>query len=147
MITLEAYRVSTDCFSHGLFSTPPFIKCAYRGYYNDILLMNRFLSIYKFLQRFCVRLTITTYFFVFGILLLCGDVETNPGPFTITKSVQGSFHQGDPRLGANAGSQCVCNSLFSIVLSVIKNVAIWNSADLDYILYEGNKIVQKSRIH
>jgi len=74
------------------------------------------------------------------ILLVCDDIESNPGPYTIIKSVQGSFHQGDPRLGRNAGTQCVCNSLFSIVWSVIKNITFWNTSDLDIILCKGTQL-------
>ena len=74
------------------------------------------------------------------ILLVCGDIETNPGPYTILKSVQGSFHQADPRLGTNAGTQCVCNSLFSIIWSAIKNVSLWNTTDLDIVLCEATKL-------
>jgi len=66
-------------------------------------------------------------------LLSCGDIESNPGPFTIIKSVQGSFHQGDPKLGRNVGTQCVCNSLFAIVWYI----SIWNTGDLNLVLYEG----------
>jgi len=86
-----------------------------------------------------VRLT-TVFLFALVILLLCGDIETNPGPYTIVKSVQGSFHQGDPQLGRNVGTQCVCNSLFAIVWSVVKNVSIWNMVDLNHVLCEGTKL-------
>jgi len=39
------------------------------------------------------------------------------------KSVQCSSHQEDPRLGTNTSTQCVCNSLFAIVWSVIRNIS------------------------
>jgi len=105
MITLDAYRISIGCFCPRLLSTISFIKRAYRNYYNDILFMNRLYSGYCFLKYVCVRLT-TVFLFALVILLLCGDIETNPGPYTIIKSVQGSFHQGDPLLGRNVGTQC-----------------------------------------
>ncbi|XP_057297689.1 uncharacterized protein LOC130628722 [Hydractinia symbiolongicarpus] len=73
------------------------------------------------------------------VLLLSGDVETNPGPCTILKSVQGSFHQGDVRLGTFTGIQCMCNSLFAIVWSALKKISFWNPGDLDHILSEGTK--------
>jgi len=34
----------------------------------------------------------------------------------------------------------VCNSLFAIVWSVIKNISFWNALDLDLVLYEGTKL-------
>jgi len=111
MITLEAYRISIGCFSPRFRSTISWIKRVYRDYYKDILLTNRFSSIASFLKSFSVRLTIV-FFFAAIILLVSGDIEINPGPYTIIKSVQGSFHQADPRLGTNAGTQCVCNYLF-----------------------------------
>ncbi|XP_057302950.1 uncharacterized protein LOC130637935 [Hydractinia symbiolongicarpus] len=73
------------------------------------------------------------------VLLLSGDVETNPGPCTILKTIQGSFHQGDVRLGTFTGTQCMCNSLFAIVWSALKKVSFWNPGDLDHILSEGTK--------
>ena len=46
-------------------------------------------------------------------LKLSGDVEPNPGPYEIIRSVQGSFNQGSIALfGATAGRQCACNALF-----------------------------------
>ena len=58
----------------------------------------------------------------------------------ILKTVQGTFHQGDPRLGEFTGTQCVCNALFSICLSAVKKVPYWNSSDLDYIIREGTNL-------
>lgn len=75
---------------------------------------------------------------VFLILLLCGDIEENPGPNI--KVTQGSFHQGDARFGQSAGTQCMCNALFSIFFSAVKRVYHWSTRDLDYILTEGNRI-------
>jgi len=141
MISIETYRVSIGCFATRIFSRTSFIKRAYRGYYNDILLMSRFSSIFKFLSPDFMRMKlITTIFVAVVILLMSGDIETNPGPYTILKSVQGLFHQGDPRLGESVGTQCVCNSLFAIVMSVIKNIFQWNSSDLDLILCEGTHL-------
>ena len=48
-------------------------------------------------------------------LKLSGDVELNPGPYELLKSVQVSFNQGNVALfGETAGRQCACNALFSI---------------------------------
>ena len=44
------------------------------------------------------------------LLLLGGDIETNPGPtYAVDKAVLGTFHQGDQRFGETAGVQCACN--------------------------------------
>ena len=58
--------------------------------------------------------------------------------YTIVKLVQGSFHQGHTKFGETAGRQCVCNALLAIAWSKIKKVSLWRSADLDYILIQGD---------
>ena len=74
-------------------------------------------------------------------ILLDGDVESNPGPtYKILKTVQGSFHQADPRFRETAGRQCACNALYSITWSVIRRIGLWNTSDLDFILFEGDKL-------
>ena len=57
--------------------------------------------------------------FVILPLLISGD-ESNLGPITIDKVVKASFHQGDPKFGDSAGSQCMCNALWSICYSAKK---------------------------
>ena len=76
------------------------------------------------------------------LLLQDGDVETNPGPqtFTVLKSIQGSFNQGDAQFGETAGRQCSCNALYAIGWSAIRRVGLWSMTDLDHILIEGDKI-------
>ena len=50
-------------------------------------------------------------------LKLSGDIELNPGPHKIIKSVQGSFNKSDVALyGETAGRQCACNALFDYIL-------------------------------
>ena len=62
------------------------------------------------------------------ILKLSGDVELNPGPYAIIRSIQGSFNQGNVALfGETAGRQCVCNALFSICWSVVRDICNWKS--------------------
>ena len=74
-------------------------------------------------------------------LKLSGDVELNPGPYEIKRSVWGSFNQGNVALfGETAGRQCVCNALFLICWSVVRDICNWKSVDLDYILIEGDKL-------
>ena len=73
------------------------------------------------------------------ILLLAGDIESNPGPdHKIVKSVLGSFHQGHPKFAETAGIQCACIALHSICFSIVKKVSIWKMHDLDYILELGD---------
>ena len=74
-------------------------------------------------------------------LKLSGDVELNPGPYEIKRSVQGSFNQDNVALfGETAGRQCACNALFLICWSVVRDICNWKSVDLDYILIEGDKL-------
>ena len=56
------------------------------------------------------------------------------------KPVQGKFNQGNVAVfGDTAGKQCACNALYSVCLSVVRDVSIWNLYDLDNILIEGDK--------
>ena len=74
-------------------------------------------------------------------LKLSGDVELNPGPFEIVRTVQGSFNQGNVALfGEIAGRQCACNALFSFCWSVVREISFWKTIDLDFILFEGDKL-------
>ena len=69
--------------------------------------------------------------------------ESNPGPTTyqILKSIQGTFHQGNVIMfGMTAGRQCACTALLSICWSVVKQINIWKTSDLDCVLIEGDKI-------
>ena len=57
-------------------------------------------------------------------LKLSGDVELNPGPYEIVRTVQGSFNQGHVALlGETAGRQCVCKALFSICWLVVREIS------------------------
>ena len=79
-------------------------------------------------------------------LMLSGDIECNPGPIIgqPSKSIQGSFNQGDiSRFGATAGIQCSCNALVSILYSNHKEIDYWKTFDLDHILMEGDKNFKK----
>ena len=52
------------------------------------------------------------------VLLLGGDIETNPGlTYEVDKAVLGIFHQGDQRFGEMVGVQCACNSLYALCWS------------------------------
>ena len=56
------------------------------------------------------------------------------------KSVQGSFHQGNIKIGETAGKQCTCCSLFSVAFTLVKTPGYWDRKDLDFILENGNRI-------
>ena len=72
------------------------------------------------------------------ILLIDRNIENNPGPtFEILKVVQGSFHEGNAKLGYTAAVQCACNSLYPLCLYTVKRVTVWTTCDLDYILENG----------
>ena len=56
------------------------------------------------------------------------------------KSIQGSFHQGDPKFGHSAGKQCTCCSLFAIAFTLCKSPSRWNNNDLDFIVEYGDLV-------
>ncbi|XP_062580569.1 uncharacterized protein LOC134242498 [Saccostrea cucullata] len=55
-------------------------------------------------------------------------------------SVQGSFHQADPMFGDNAGTQCVANCLSAIAYHVLKSAKIWQTADVNKVLVNGDEL-------
>ncbi|XP_062612107.1 uncharacterized protein LOC134273904 [Saccostrea cucullata] len=55
-------------------------------------------------------------------------------------SVQGSFHQADPMFGDNAGTQCVANCLSAIAYHVLKSAEIWQTADVNKVLVNGDEL-------
>ena len=60
------------------------------------------------------------------LLKIAGDVELNPAPYEVIKSVQGSYNQGNVSLfGETAGRQCACNAMFSMCWSFIKKISCW----------------------
>ena len=89
-----------------------------------------------------LRLNINMAFLKLSMLLLDGDIESNPGPVTykIQKAVLGTFHQGHSKFGSTSGIQCCCNALYAICFSLVKKVSIWKSWDLDYILENGDAV-------
>jgi len=50
----------------------------------------------------------------------------------------GSSHQGNPKYGPTAGTQCVCNSLSSLCYSKIILPRYWTTNDIDSVLTFGN---------
>ena len=64
-------------------------------------------------------MNINLAFLKLSLLLLSGDIESNPGPAPasnkIQKAVLGSFHQGHPRFSDTSGIQCSCNALYAVL--------------------------------
>ena len=59
-------------------------------------------------------------------LKLSGDVESNPGPYEIVRTVQGSFNRGNVALfGETAGRQCASNALFLVCWSIDREISFW----------------------
>ena len=85
-------------------------------------------------------------FLKLSLLLLDGDIESNPGPSPIANKIQkavlGTFHQGHPKFGNTAGIQCLCNALYAIRFSVVKKVGVWKPFDLDYILENADETLK-----
>ena len=59
---------------------------------------------------------------------------------TIKTIAQGNFHQGDPKFGNTAGTQCACNSLIAILYTQTKNGNEINGHDMDVILNLGDEL-------
>ena len=69
-------------------------------------------------------------------------IESNIGPrnCAIKKAVQASRHQVHFKYEESTGMQCTSNAYISVVFSVIKNINLWKSLDLDCLLEQGNRI-------
>ena len=141
MITIEAYRARIGCFhSKGQSGQRTKRQCSKAQSFKS---GNHFAFPEEFVKTFIIFVFILTLkwninmtiFKLSMLLLLSGDIESNPGPVTykIQKSVSGTFHQGHSKFGNTSGIQCCCNALFAICFSLIKKVSIWKSWDLDYI--------------
>ena len=75
-------------------------------------------------------------------LILCGDIETNPGPVfnNSAKTIHAPYSQGNVDIfGENAGRQCVPMSLCSLIYLYRKN-SICDSSDLVNIMNLGNQL-------
>ena len=59
----------------------------------------------------------------------------------------GYSNQGDQRFGNSAGKQCACISVFSIIISRLKEIGKWKSLDQDLILVCGDKIYKGQSIN
>ena len=135
MISIEAYRTSIGNFNY---TSQYNLKTIYRNIIIGSHMTSSGLACLLKLASFCSLLLHLVI-----VLLLSGDVELNPGPCTPTKSIKGSFHQGNPRFGNTAGSQCMCNAFWAICYSKIKCVCYWAQWDLDIILQHGNDLYKE----
>ena len=64
----------------------------------------------------------------------------------ITEVLKASHHQANARYGETAGIQCACMTLMAICLTIFKDVHVWESYDLDYILEQGDRIFKDLRM-
>ena len=139
MISLEAYRACIGTYQQkNIISHKTF--CHYRDLNNNRLL---FETIYSHLPIYLgILILINVSFLKMSLLIQHGDIETNPEPvYTLMKSVTASYHQGDISMfGETAGRQCLCNSIYAIVWSMLKTIGTWNEQDLNHILNEGDKL-------
>ena len=55
----------------------------------------------------------------------------------IKKAVLGSHHQGILKYREAAGIQCTSNAFIAVCFSAVKNVSVWKSWDIDFILDQG----------
>ena len=146
MITIEQWRAAIGNFNHAHYGCcskfkNQLLRCIF-VYFAKLLFVLVVLCCWSSLVNLSMGLLI------FFKLLRAGDVELNPGPtYNISKIVQASFHQGHSMFGASAGTQCVCNALFAVCWTKIKNVSFWNSCDLDYILIKGDELYKSINLY
>ena len=159
MLSLEAYRVAIGVFYLRLKHRIHIRQCRERNSRkscssscrscSNVLPRNFIPSLWQIKIPFLICSATLVFFLnlhyskVMAENLTQEGVESNPGPrnFAIKKSVQASHHQGDSRYQIeSAGKQCTANAYLAIVLSAIKNVNIWKSFDLDYVLEQGDRI-------
>ena len=132
MISIEAYRAVIGIF---IFITPIRAKTFLHGMTRSKFNRNRILRLFQQSSALYVM-----FVFITVSLLIAGDIESNPGPYTLNKVIEGGFHQGDKRFGNTAGSQCMCNALWSICYSQLKCVRYWKEWDINRILELGNDL-------
>ena len=153
MICLEAYRVSVGCFNH---TAQLGLKSIFKNMTLESNISPKGLTRLLALTRLCFVICFLSYFALVSpsspkltrmlllpdafyecpgrSLILSGDIELNPGS-SIVKVVSGTFAQSNfTQFGPFAGSQCMCNALWSICFFTAKNPRFCSSSDLDTIL-------------
>ena len=56
----------------------------------------------------------------------------------IKKAVSGSNHYGNLKYDETAGIQCTITALIAVCFSAVKNISVWKSWNLDFILNQGD---------
>ena len=147
MIEIEAYRARIGSFCAAQQRKRTGSKTRRCGFgfhnnsYNHEVYTNILHNLIVFVFIITLKFNINMAFLKVSLLLIAGDIESNPGPVDhIRKAVLGSFHQGNDRFGNSSGNQCTCNALYAICFSLIKKVNIWKSWDLDYVLDHGDAL-------
>lgn len=82
------------------------------------------------------------------LLIVCGDVEENPGPSTANFPLKGTIHQGDDAFSDNSrGRQCVPCCLSFFVYNELHPLQTkeWHAIDLDRILYIGDFVYRYTK--
>ena len=107
MISLDAYRLSIGLFNNS--SLQINLRTICRGLTIGLHVSSKGVSQLLKPTRFM------TLFVLTAILLTCVDIESNPGPTFSISTVKGSSHQGNPKYGLTAGTQCGCNSITALL--------------------------------
>ena len=77
----------------------------------------------------------------FGSIYTLNSDSLQRHSYTTIKTIaQGNFHQGDPKFGDTAGTQCACNALIAILYTQTKNGNEINAHDMDVILNLGDEL-------
>lgn len=102
------------------------------------------ISSLRLLKTKFIEVNFRKYLLLCSILLIvCGDVQKNPGPPTTLFPLQGNVHQGQDMFSYDSrGKQCVpcCLSIFlQTLLNPLKS-KVWNANDVDNILIVGDYI-------
>ena len=145
MLTIEAHRlvIGRFCAKAIILSSQGVASKKQQGNSSTSLTKVFSYTTVSSISKDFVSLIVVLCFIVFQ---LSGDVESNPGTsYAIDKVILASFHQGDTRFGTTAGIQCTCNSLFALCFSQLKKVFRWNTADLDFLLTEGDILYKSLR--
>ena len=129
MIPLDAYGSTSGLFNLRL--CPSFDKF----YLNTCPRKN---TVDDYWSHFFIISTVICHASLMLLVIQSGDIEINPG--LIQRVIWGSFYQGDQRFGQMAGTQCMCNALYSVGYSIIKKVRHWTTWDMDYIIITGNSL-------
>ena len=108
----------------------------------------------QYLLNICSIMLCTSFLcYMYLILLLSNDIETNPGPniknvstnTTYKHVICGNIHQGSLRYvqRLTSSSSCMTNSITSLAFTFLKNVTKWSNLDIDNIIEHGIDFYEK----